>query len=132
VEDLAAVLEKIRRLLRARGRLVVYEFAWDKFDRTTADWLWARRSALKPKIRRRLVGRTAADSLKAWRRTFHDLHRYPQLRREMDRRFAARFFAWTPYLHYFPGDVSTEPQERRAIEVGAIQPLGFRYVGGRR
>jgi len=110
----------------------VYEFAWDKFDRKTAEWFWMRRRALKPRIRQRLSGRTAADSLKKWRRTFHDLHRYPQLRQALDRRFAMRFFTWTPYLHQFPGDVDTEANERRAIETGAIQPLGFRYIGQRR
>jgi len=132
VDSLAVVLDRVSGLLRARGRIIVYEFAWDKFDRKTAEWFWMRRSALKPRIRQRLGGRTAADSLKKWRRTFHDLHRYPQLRRALDRRFAMRFFTWTPYLHQFPGDVDTEARERRAIEAGAIQPLGFRYVGQRR
>jgi len=132
VDSLAVVLNRISGLLRARGRIIVYEFAWDKFDRKTAEWFWMRRSALKPRIRQRLGGRTAADSLKKWRRTFHDLHRYPQLRKALDRRFAMRFFTWTPYLHEFPGDVDTEAHERWAIEIGAIQPLGFRYVGQRR
>jgi len=132
VDNLTVVLDKVRRLLRPRGRIIVYEFAWDNFDRKTAEWFWMRRSALKPRIRRRLGGRTPTDSFKKWRRTFHDLHPYPQLRRALDRRFAARFFAWTPYLHQFPGDVSTEARERRAIERGEIQPLGFRYVGQRR
>jgi SAM-dependent methyltransferase len=132
VESLAVVLAKVSGLLRARGRFIVYEFAWDKFDRKTAEWFWMRRGALNPRIRRRLGGRTAGDSLKKWRRTFNDLHRYPQLRRALDRRFATRFFAWTPYLHQFPGDIDTEAHERRAIEMGLIQPLGFRYVGQRR
>src|SRR6266704_4205546 len=33
VDSLAVVLDKISGLLRARGRIIVYEFAWDKFDR---------------------------------------------------------------------------------------------------
>src|SRR5437660_12873437 len=122
VDSLAVVLDRISSLLRARGRIIVYEFAWDKFDRKTAEWFWMRRSALKPGIRQRLGGRTAADSLKKWRRTFDDLHRYPQLRQALDRRFATRFFAWTPYLHEFPG-VDTAAHERRAIETGVIRPL---------
>ena len=57
VDSLAVVLNRISGLLRARGRIIVYEFAWDKFDRKTAEWFWMRRSALKPRIRQRLGGR---------------------------------------------------------------------------
>jgi SAM-dependent methyltransferase len=132
VDSLAVVLERISALLRARGQIIVYEFAWDQFDQKTAEWFWMRRSALSPRMRRRFVGRSAPGSLKKWRRTFGDLHTFPQMRRELDRRFAARFFAWTPYLHDYPGGISSELQERRAIEAGAIRPLGFRYIGQRR
>src|SRR2546430_5031892 len=65
VDSLAVVLDRISGLVRARGRIIVYEFAWDKFDRKTAEWFWMRRSALKPRIRKRLGGRTAADSLRS-------------------------------------------------------------------
>jgi SAM-dependent methyltransferase len=132
VASLPVVLDKISGLLRARGRIVVYEFAWDRFDRKTAQWFWLRRSALSPPMRRRFGGRSASDSLRRWRRTFGDLHTYRRMRRELDRRFTPRFFAWSPYLHDFPGDISSEPQERRSIEAGVIQPIGFRYVGQRR
>ena len=132
VDSLAVALEKIRGLLRSRGRLIMYEFAWDHFDRKTAEWFWRRRSGLSPEVRQRFGGRSAAVSLSKWRRTFRDLHTYPKMRSELNRWFAMRFFAWTPYLHDFPGGVSSEPEERHAIQAGAIQPLGFRYVGRRR
>jgi len=54
------------------------------------------------------------------------------MRRELDRRFTERFFAWTPYLHEYPGGITSEPHERRLIEAGAIRPVGFRYIGQRR
>ena len=44
VGSLAVVLDKVSRLLRARGRIIVYEFAWDQFDRKTARWFWMRRT----------------------------------------------------------------------------------------
>src|SRR2546422_11419797 len=48
VDRLAVVLDTVSGLLVARRGLIVYEFAWDKFDRKTAEWFWIRRSALKP------------------------------------------------------------------------------------
>jgi len=132
VGSLAAVLGKVSNLLRARGRIIVYEFAWDQFDRETARWFWTRRAALSPKMRRRLGGRSPAVSFNKWRRTFGDLHTFRQMRRELDRRFTAQFFAWTPYLHEYPGGITSEPHERSLIEAGAIRPLGFRFIGQRR
>jgi SAM-dependent methyltransferase len=132
VGSLAVVLDKVSSLLRARGRIIVYEFAWDQFDQKTAQWFWGRRSTLSPGMRRRFGGRSPAVCLNKWRRTFSDLHTYRQMRGALDRRFTARLFAWTPYLHEYPGGVSSEPYERRLIEAGAIRPLGFRYIGQRR
>lgn len=129
VESLGVVLDKLSNLLRARGRIVVYEFAWDQFDGKTALSFWMRRTALSPRMRRHFGGRSAAISLNKWRGKFRGLHTYRQMRRELDRRFIARFFAWTPYLHEYPGGIFSEPHERRLIEAGAIKPLGFRYVG---
>ena len=131
VESLGVVLAKVNSLLRAEGRIILYEFAWDQMDGRTALWLWTRRTALSPQMRRRFGGRSPAVCLRKWRQTFRDLHTYHQMRRELDRRFTGLFFAWTPYLHEFPGGVSSEPNERRLIEAGAIRPLGFRYVGQR-
>ena len=93
---------------------------------------WIRRSRLSLRMRRHFGGRSPAVCLNKWRRTFHDLHSYRQMRVALDRRFTARFFAWTPYMHEYPGGISSEPVERRLIAAGAIQPLGFRYVGQRR
>jgi SAM-dependent methyltransferase len=132
VGSLAVVLNKVSSLLRARGRIIVYEFAWDQFDGKTAEWFWMRRAALSPRMRRHFGGRSPAVSLNKWQRTFRDLHTYRQMRRGLDRRFTAGFFAWTPYLHEYPGGICTEPYERRLIEAGAIRPLGFRYIGRRR
>ena len=131
VDSLAVVLNKVSSLLRRGGRLIVNEFAWDQLDRKTATWLWTRRTALSPSLRRRLGGRSPAVAFDKWRQTFHHLHTFRQMRRALDRRFTTRFFAWTPYLHDYL-EVTTEPNERRLIEASLIAPVGFRYVGRRR
>lgn len=131
VDNLAVVLDKVRSFLRPGGRLIVNEFAWDRLDRKTATWLWTRRAALSPSVRRRLGGRTAAASYAKWRQTFRHMHTYRQMRRALDRRFTTSFFAWTPYLHDYLR-VTREPNERRLIQARAIEPVGFRYVGRRR
>jgi hypothetical protein len=50
------------------------------------------------------------------------------MRRELDRHFAERFFDWMPYLYGELTAVGAE-EERALIEAGAIQAMGFRYVG---
>jgi hypothetical protein len=59
------------------------------------------------------------------------LHGSAAIRRELDRRFTERFFAWTPNLHHELGH-TLEHEERTLIEAGAIQATGFVYVGTRR
>ncbi len=51
------------------------------------------------------------------------------MRRELDRRFTERLFAWTPSLYLELGG-ALEQEEQRLIEAGSIQATGFLYVGG--
>jgi hypothetical protein len=50
------------------------------------------------------------------------------MREALDRHFTERFFGWMPYLY---GELTNveEEQERALVETGAIQAMGFRYVG---
>ena len=50
------------------------------------------------------------------------------MREELDRHFNELFFSWVPYLYGELANVEEE-QERALIETGAIQAMGFRYVG---
>jgi hypothetical protein len=74
----------------------------------------------------------APSSLEAcvadWESDHHDLHGYAGMREELDRHFRERFFSWTPYLYGELSSVSEE-EERTLIESGAIEAMGFRYVG---
>ena len=74
----------------------------------------------------------APSSLQAcladWEADHAGLHGYAAMRKELDRRFTERFFSWTPYLYGELAGVEEE-EERALVEAGAIQAMGFRYVG---
>jgi SAM-dependent methyltransferase len=126
IEDLRAAVERIADLLRPGGVLVVNEHAWDRLDRRTARWYLRQRASRDPGAPASL-----AACLGDWRQEHAGLHGYGAMRRELDRRFAVRYFCWLPYLYGELGGPSLEAEERRLIDAGAIEPTGFRYVGRR-
>jgi SAM-dependent methyltransferase len=143
VEDLGRALDKIANLLRAGGALVVVEVAWDRFDEATAEWalerLPAATSSEKPSwLQRRCwewvrggQGGTRAPAgahFAGWARE-EGFHTSRQMRGELGRRFIELLFAWVPYLYPELDDDTSEADESAAIEAGAINATGFRYVG---
>ena len=128
LRDLDAALDKIARLLQPGGVLVVDEFAWDRLDETTLDWLYGQRRALAA------AGHGEApashDHLRReWEAEHLGLHGFVALREGLDARFDERAFEWKPYLHRKLAGVATEVLEQALIDAGAIQALGFRYAG---
>jgi SAM-dependent methyltransferase len=125
IPDLAGALSKLHRLLVPEGRLIVVEHACDRLDEPTASWYLEKRRA---------TDRGAPSSLQAclaeWETDHAGLHSYAALRRELDRRFTERWFAWTPYLYLELGE-ALEGEELSLIEAGSIQATGFQYVGER-
>jgi SAM-dependent methyltransferase len=123
VHDLAGGLSKLQRLLLPGGRLIVVEHAFDRLDDPTARWYLVKRRAKDPR---------APSSLQAclaeWEADHAGLHGYAAMRRELDRRFIERWFAWTPTLYLELGE-GLEQEERSLIEAGSIQATGFLYVG---
>jgi SAM-dependent methyltransferase len=123
IPDLPGSVAKIAGLLRPGGRFILDEHACDRLDERTARWYLERRATSHAH---------APSSLEAclaeWESDHADLHGYEAMRLELDRRFTERFFAWTPYLH---GELTAvaEEEERALIEAGAIEAMGFRYVG---
>jgi SAM-dependent methyltransferase len=122
IPDLAASVARIARLLRPGGRFILDEHACDRLDDRTARWYFLHR-----------VGQAdAPSSLLAcraeWESDHEGLHGYAAMREELDRHFTERFFAWAPYVYQELAGVD-EAQERALIEAGAIQAMGFRYVG---
>jgi SAM-dependent methyltransferase len=120
--DLDSALDKIVRLLRGRGMLVVDEFAWDRLDAATAEWFYGQQRS----------GERAAsvdDCRRDWDDEHVGLHGYDALRTAIDARFDELQFEWRPYLHRLLDSVPAVALERSLIESRAIRPLGFRYTG---
>jgi len=122
IPDLAKSVMKIAGLLRQGGHFILDEHACDRLDDQTARWYFLHR-----------IGEAdAPGSLKAcraeWEADHADLHGYATMREELDRHFNELFFSWMPYLYGELANVEEE-QERALIETGAIQAMGFRYVG---
>lgn len=118
IENLNSALDKISSLLLPRGRLVIEEFGWDRFDRSTAEWYG------------REQGTSSVDSaLAEWRREHEGLHSYEAMRLALDARFSEQLFEWRPYLYRCLERDELEANEREAISEGQIQAVGFRYVG---
>ena len=123
IHDLAAAVSKLQRLLAPGGRLIIIEHAFDRLDEPTAGWFLEKRRAKSPH---------APSSLQAclaeWEGDHAGLHHYTAMRRELDRRFTERWFAWTPTLYLELGE-ELEQEERSLIAAGSIQATGFLYVG---
>jgi len=125
IADLSGALDKIGRLLRPEGRLILREHAWDRLDERTARWYLEQRASAAPDPPHSLE-----SCLSDWEDDHAGLHGYAAMRQGLDRRFSERFFDWTPYLH---GELEgvTEQEEQVLIDAGTIQATGFRYVGER-
>jgi hypothetical protein len=67
--------------------------------------------------------------LRGWRQDHAGLHVYAAMPRELDRRFAERYFRWLSYLYGELGGRSLEAEERRLLDAGELEPTGLRYVG---
>ena len=128
VTDLGLALDKIVRLLGGRGVLVLDEFAWDRLDVATAEWLYGQQRVLAAAG----LGEAAPsleECCRGWEDEHVGLHGYDAMREELDARFDERHFEWTPYLRRYVGGVATQSLERTLIDAEAIQATGFRYVG---
>jgi SAM-dependent methyltransferase len=128
IRDLGEALDRMVALLRPAGVLVVDEFAWDRADDTTLDWLYGQRRALAA------AGRgDAPASFEAlsdeWESEHLGLHGHERIRSELASRFDERSFEWAPFLHRLLGGVATEVLEQALIDAGAIRALGFRWAG---
>jgi SAM-dependent methyltransferase len=128
IRDLDAGLDRIASLLRPDGLLVLDEFAWDRLDRRTLEWLDAQRRALttaeghEPRL-------TLEQLRSEWEAEHRGLHGYQAMRAALAARFVEDLFEWVPYLHREVGGASTAVLEQALIDAGTIQALGFRYVG---
>ena len=119
VPDLVLAVDKIAQLAPL---LIVDEFAWDRFDESTAAWYLAHLDG---------ASKSVEQCLREWNEEHAGLHGHEKLRTEFGRCFAERSFTWLPYLYRYRGVSAEKRSEQTAIGAGAISALGFRYVGTR-
>jgi SAM-dependent methyltransferase len=124
IPDLAGALDRVARLLRPGGRLIVHEHAWERMDERTARWYRERRAAIDP-----AAPASVESCLGDWSADHAGLHGYEEMRAALDQRFRECYFAWTPYLHSELGGAQVEREEQALIEAGEIRATGFNYVG---
>lgn len=134
--DPGRVLDQLGTMLSTGGRVVVVEWAWERFDGATAQWCFARigehGSSWLHRHRDEWVasGREWDEYLHSFAR-HHGLHSAQELLRVLDERLERQFSEDGPYFFAdLPG--VTDAEERAAIEAGAIQPVRIDWVGIRR
>jgi hypothetical protein len=125
VRPLGPALDKLARLA---SLLVADEFSWDRIDEYARTWYEEQYRLLSASGR----ASPGPPSLEEWRRHHSGLHTLETLRAELGKRYDEQVFEPRPYLYRWLGDPSSEVLEQRLIDVGAIQPIGWRYVGERR
>jgi len=125
--DLDASLGRVVRALANGGPFVVDEFGWDLLDAPTAEWYEGQRRVLRAALES-----DRAPSAEDWdehHSRLHHVHRFDTLRAALDAHFEERHFERVPYLWRYLGGPASLPLEEMLVVAGAIQPIGFRFVG---
>jgi SAM-dependent methyltransferase len=140
VADLDDVLDRVAAALAANGKLVVVEWAWERFDQATARWCFDRLPAATPATepgwlhhhRDQWVASRQPweEFVRAWADA-EGLHDGREIMRGLDARFDRQLHATGPYF-FADLDGVSEADEQGAIDAGEIQATGIRYVGRRR
>lgn len=122
VHPLGEALDKVARLAPL---FVLDEFAWNRIDDPTRDWY--------ERQHRLLVAAGATPSgppdLAEWRERWAGLHPAEEVLHEADARFERQYYEDRPYLYRWLGGPATEALEQGLLDAGAIQPVGFRWIG---
>lgn len=136
VADLREVVEWMASALGPDGRLVVVEWARERFDEATAKWCFARlpeRGEDEPgwlhdhRDQWRASGEPWETYREAWAEA-EKMHTGQDILTALDARFQPSLIVAAPY--FFPDlDGVTEADERAAIDAGRIQATGVRYAG---
>jgi SAM-dependent methyltransferase len=137
VADPASVIDRIASALTRHGTLIVVEWAWEKFDRRTADWCFARLGPdEEPGWLHRRRDEWLASNLEWSRYLFawaegEQLHRGHELVDLLDERLERTLLDEGPY---FFADLAraTEADEQAAIDAGEIAATRINWVGTRR
>lgn len=138
VADVGQVLGLAEAALAAGGRLVVVEWARERFDEATARWCFQRLPQAPGETgwlqERRDGWRTSGLSWERYGQAWAEeegLHAGQEIVGELDARFDRELLAYGPY--FFPDLAGvSESEEQAAIGAGEIQANRISYVGLRR
>jgi len=136
VAEPAQVIDRIATTLMRGGRLVVVEWAWEKFDKKTAHWCFTR---LGPEDeagwlhhRRgewQASGLQWPNYLRAWAQR-ERLHRADELVRLLNKRLQCESLENGPY--FFPDLAdTTAADEQAAIDAGVVNGTRIDWAGSR-
>lgn len=136
VADLREVVDRMASALRPDGRLVVVEWARERFDQATAEWCFARLPERDEDEQSWLHDhrdhwRAAGEPWETYREAWAEaekMHLARDILTALDARFEPLLVADAPYFFYELDGVS-EADEQNAIDAGRIQANGVRYVG---
>jgi SAM-dependent methyltransferase len=114
--ELRAVVETVAALLRADGRLFVYELDWNAYDARSAAWLAEH-------------DRSGADhSIGAWRREHGELHTRAAIEGALSAYFEPTLEVARPFLARMLGRHDLEAAEHALIDAQLLPALGFWYI----
>ncbi len=135
VDDLDDVLDRVDQALVPGGRLVVVEWASERFDEATAAWCFARLAEDNADPgwlqRHRDDWIAAGQPWSSYWRTWvgeERLHAGQQIVAALQARFDDQVLTRGPYF-FADLDGIAEAEEQAAVDAGQIQPNGIRYVG---
>jgi SAM-dependent methyltransferase len=123
-EGLEPNLARIAGALEGGGPLVVEEFAPDRLDGPTADWYEGQRRALA--AAGRVNERPGAAE---WERHHSSVMPSDVLLDALRSRFEERSYEDVPYLWRYLDGFASPDLEQSLVDAGAIEALGFRFVG---
>jgi SAM-dependent methyltransferase len=134
VSDPADAIDRIAAAVARGGRVVVLEWAWERFDGGTADWCFARLGPdedlgwlHRRRDEWRMSGQDWPTYLRGWAEG-EGLHRGSELVRLLDQRLERQHLAEGPYVFADLAGVTAE-DEQAAIDAGEIRATRIDWVG---
>jgi len=113
------------KLVSLSPLLVLDEFAHDLIDESTYGWY----AEQYRRVATSGAHPHAPSDLREWRAAHAGLHPHEALLSALDARYETRDLRFGPYFYRWLRDPPTRAAEERALEDGALRPIGYRYTG---
>ena len=123
-ENLEPNLDRVAHALESRGPFVLDEFGPDRLDEATAQWYEGQRRILAA-----AGHRSERPGAEQWAQHHVSVTPSDVLLAAVRSRFDEQFSEDVPYLWRYLGGVASAELEASLVSMGAIKPLGFRFVG---